>query len=93
MPVVTFSKDDIKSSHLVDQPGWYEYEIKKVNPKPAKSDSASTNYWVTFRGLSGEMEGVLVTEMWNSKASWAMVSLYRATHNGDDPVEGSTLKF
>lgn len=93
MPVVTFTKEDIASSHLVENPGWFEYEIKKVSPKAAKSDPNSMNYWVTFKGLSGEMTGVQVTEMWNSKAGWAMVSLYRATHDGKDPVEGDTLKF
>lgn len=92
MPVVTFTKDDIRSSHLVEKPDWYGYEIVKVNPKPAKSDG-STNYWITFRGLDGEMEGVLVTEMWNIKAPWSMVNLYRGTHGGNDPKAGEEFKL
>lgn len=92
MPVITFTQDDIRSSHLVEKPDWYDYEIKKVSQKPAKTDG-SVNNWVTFRGLSGEMEGVLVTEMWSSKAGWAMIGLYRGTHNGENPKAGDTLDF
>ncbi len=92
MPVVTFTKEDVRSAHLIEEPAWVKYEIKKVNPKAAKSDG-STNYWVTFIGLEGEMEGVLVTELWNVKAPWSMVSLYRAVNNGQDPKEGDVLKF
>lgn len=92
MPVITFTQQDIKSSHIVEKPDWYEYEIKKVSSKPAKTDG-SANYWVTFRGLNGEMEDVLVTEMWSSKAGFAMVPLYRGTHGGEDPKAGDSLDF
>lgn len=92
MPVVTFSAEDIASGHLVDEPGWFGYEIKKVTPKPAKSDG-STNYWVTFVGQTGEMNGVGVTEMWNAKASWSMVNLYRAINGGKDPKPGDGIDF
>jgi len=69
MPIVKFTNEDIKSSYLVVNPDWYDYEISKVTEKPAKSDG-SPNYWITFKGQSGEMEGVLVTKLYSSKAGW-----------------------
>ena len=84
MPIVKFTNEDIKSSYLVVNPDWYDYEISKVTEKPAKSDG-SPNYWITFRGKSGEMEGVLVTKLYSSKAGWAMVPLIKAVNNGKEP--------
>ena len=83
MPIVKFTQEDIKSSYLVQTPDWYGYEITKVTEKPAKSDG-SPNYWLTFKGKTGEMEGVLVTKLYSSKAGWAMVPLIKAVNGGKD---------
>jgi hypothetical protein len=92
MPVVKFTNEDIKSSYLVQTPDWYDYEVTKVTEKPAKSDG-SPNYWITFKGQSGEMEGVLVTKLYSSKAGWAMVPLIKAVNGGKEPVSDTPFEL
>lgn len=87
MPKVKFTNEDLKSSYLVQNPDWYDYEISKVTEKPAKSDG-SPNYWITFKGVGAgqEMNGVLVTKLYSSKAGWAMVPLMKAINSGKEPL-------
>ncbi len=81
MPAVTFTTEDLKSSYQVQNPGWFEYEITKISEKPATTDG-SPNIFVTFMGKSGEMEGVRITWMNNSKANWKAVPLFKAANGG-----------
>ena len=83
MPVVNFTEEDIKSSYLVQNPDWYVYEITKITEKPARSDG-SPNNWITFKGQTGEMKGVLVTKCYSSKAGWALIPLVKACNGGKD---------
>jgi hypothetical protein len=88
MPKVSFSNEDIKAGFLVQNPGRYEYTIKRVTVKPAKSDG-SPNYTFLFQGTSGEMEGVPVFVMISSKAGWLLTPIFKAA-NGGKPLESGT---
>ena len=90
MPVVNFTEEDIKSSYLVQNPDWYVYEITKITEKPARSDG-SPNNWITFKGQTGEMKGVLVTKCYSSKAGWALVPLVKAC--GVEPAQGQSFEL
>lgn len=92
MPKVKFTAEDLKSSYLVQNPDWYVYEIIKITEKPAKSDG-SPNNWITFKGESGEMAGVLVTKCYSSKAGWALVPLVKAANGGKEPSAESDFEL
>jgi|WetSurMetagenome_2_1015567.scaffolds.fasta_scaffold404833_1 hypothetical protein len=85
MPTVSFSDEDIKSGFLVQTPGRYNYELTKVKTKAAKTDG-SPNYILQFKGLNGEMEGVVVFVQISSKAKWLLAPIFRAANNGE-PLE------
>jgi hypothetical protein len=48
----------------------------------------SPNDWITFKGVSGEMLGVLVTKCYSSKAGWALLPLVKACNGGKDVPPG-----
>lgn len=58
-------------------PGWYRLRGKKVENKPAKTDQ-SNNTWVTWVGVSGEGNGVEVSECLNEKFAPNVKSLIYA---------------
>lgn len=81
MPVVSFSDEDLKAGHQVENPGFYEYDITKYDVRPAGTDG-SPNYIVTFVGQSGEMAGVRVSALFSSKAKFAYMPLFKAANGG-----------
>lgn len=81
MPIVSFTEEDIKSGYQVQNPGFYEYEVVKVETKPASTDG-SPNYIVALLGQSGEMSGVRVTTLFSSKAKFAFIGLFKAANGG-----------
>jgi hypothetical protein len=81
MPAISFSNDDIKAGYLIQNPGRYKYELTKIKVKPAKTDG-SPNYVFQFKGLDGEMEGVVVFVMLSSKASWLIAPIVKACNGG-----------
>lgn len=85
MGKIKFSNDDIKSGYLVKTPGVFSYQIEKVTEKPSGTDG-SPNYTFRFKGLDGEMEGVVVFVMLSSKASWLLAPIFKAANAGQlDP--------
>lgn len=92
MPKIKFSKEDLASGHLVNEPGWYDYVIHKITHKTAKTDGSGL-HWVTFKGQSGEMENVLVTKPFSDKAGWASLPLFTALNGGNAPTEGQEFEW
>jgi len=43
---ISLTREDVLAGKVV-KPGWYNVQIKDVEPKPSKTDQ-STNYWFTF---------------------------------------------
>src|SRR5574343_965537 len=82
MRKVSFPDEDIKSGFLVKTPGRYKYELVKIKTKPARTDG-SPNYVMQFKGLDGEMEGVVVFVQISSKAKWLLAPIFRAANNGE----------
>jgi hypothetical protein len=82
MPAITFSNEDIKAGYLVQNPGRFKYEISNIKSKPAKTDG-SPNYTIQFKGLDGEMEGVVVFVMISSKAPWLLAPIFKAASGGE----------
>lgn len=87
MPVVNFSDEDIKSGFLVQNPGRYNYQLVKTTVKPAKSDG-SDNYVFQFKGLTGEMTGVVVFVQISSKAKWLLAPIFKAANGGKELEKG-----
>lgn len=83
MPIVSFSDEDIKSGYLVKNPGRFNYEISDIKQKPAKTDGSPV-YQFIFKGMDGEMAGVLVVVGISSKAKWLLVPLFRAANGGKE---------
>lgn len=82
MPAIKFSNDDIKAGYLIQNPGRFTYELTNVKTKAAKSDG-SPNYIFQFKGLDGEMEGVVVFVMLSSKAGWLIAPIVKACNGGE----------
>lgn len=82
MGKIKFSNDDIKAGYLVKTPGVYNYQIEKITEKPSGTDG-TPNYTFRFKGLNGEMEGVVVFVMLSSKATWLLAPIFKAANNGE----------
>lgn len=87
-----FSPQAIKASFLVENPGWYHYEITKVTSKPSEKGD-STNYFVVFEGRNGEMQDVPVTVLVNSKADWVALPIFTAANEGNKPEADKEYSF
>lgn len=89
MPKIQFQEEDVKGGYLVKEPGWYEYVVGICREKPAKSNpdkTPSTNYWLSVLGKSGEMLGVEVLSIFNSKLL-KLASPFFVACNGGKPLE------
>lgn len=80
---IKFSAAAIKANFLVQNPGWFTYKCTDVKKKPS-ADGQSINYFYIFEGKNGEMEGVQVTHMANSKADWIHYPIFKAANGGKD---------
>lgn len=105
---IRFSEKAIKSSFLVENPGWYVFKCTDVKKKLA-SNGESNNYFYIFEGEYSpnaenprEMESVPVTYLANEKADWLHYPIFKALNNGNDlsadsevnpeDVKGATLE-
>ena len=74
---ISLTPQEIKRGKLIENPGWYGAEISEVLTKPSKGDK-STNYWVYFKGLTGEVKDMQFFRLFNEKALGFIVPFLKA---------------
>lgn len=74
---ISLTPQEIKRGKLIENPGWYGCEITEISTKPSKGDK-STNYWVYFKGLTGEATDMTFFRLFNEKALGFIVPFLKA---------------
>lgn len=63
---LTFSKEDILSTKLIDRKQWLPFRCDKIEQKPSKAGD-SMNVVATFICAGGEYEGLKITKYFSEK--------------------------
>lgn len=92
--LIQFTDAEVKSGYLVQTPGWYKIKVVSYRKNRAQSGE-SDNYFVEVRGLSGEMQDVEFTKMFNTSKGFKVniVRFFIACNGGNDLISGKDYSF
>jgi len=92
--LISFSESDIKAGYLVQEPNWYDYKILTCRENLSKKGT-STNYFVSLRGESGEMNGVEFQIMLNTSEGFRgkIIRLFQAANGGNELTAGKPYNW